>query len=184
MELVRPALEHLESYRGALIRALELDPHDDSLEVTDELKAIEENPARFLDLKDDRQAVGGDVRLPDGSKQSRLPGITRWMWDGQYCGSINLRWQSGKNDLPATVLGHIGYDVVPWKQNLGYASQALKAILPEAQLVGLTYVEITTGKDNIFSQKVIVKNGGILIEEFTKPIQYGLGPAIRYRIYF
>jgi predicted acetyltransferase len=94
-----------------------------------------------------------------------------------------LRWQPGTTELPPHCLGHIGYAVVPWKQRRGYATSALRLILPEAKAVGLSYVEITTDPDNIPSQRVIAANGGILVERFTKPPQFGSKPGLRFRIY-
>jgi predicted acetyltransferase len=38
------------------------------------------------------------------------------MWDGDFAGAINLRWQPGTAELPPHCLGHIGYGVVPWKR--------------------------------------------------------------------
>jgi len=38
------------------------------------------------------------------------------MWDGDYAGSIDIRWQYGKTDLPVNANGHIGYTVPPWKR--------------------------------------------------------------------
>jgi predicted acetyltransferase len=84
----------------------------------------------------------------------------------------------------APLAGHIGYAVVPWKQRLGYAKSALRLILPEAKAVGLPYVEITTDPDNIASQRVIEANGGILVEHFIKPQQFGCKPGLRFRITF
>jgi predicted acetyltransferase len=52
------------------------------------------------------------VALPDGTMVPRLPGFWRWLWDGEFCGSIQFRWQPGTPDLPPTCLGHIGYSVV------------------------------------------------------------------------
>ena len=108
------------------------------------------------------------------------------MWDAQskdpFCGSISLRWKPGTTDLPPHVLGHVGYAVVPWKRRLGYATSALKQLLPEAREVGLPYVEITTDPDNVASQRVIEVNGGVLVERFTKPAQFGNAPGLRYRI--
>jgi predicted acetyltransferase len=72
--------------------------------------------------------------------------------------------------------------MVPWKRRLGYATLALAQILPEAQSIGLPYVEITTDLENIASQKVIVANGGVLVERFTKGPQYGSKPSLRFRI--
>jgi predicted acetyltransferase len=45
----------------------------------------------------------------------------------------------------------------------------------------LPWLEITTDTDNEASQKVIVANGGVLLERFTMP-QFGSAPALRYRI--
>jgi predicted acetyltransferase len=86
--------------------------------------------------------------------------------------------------LPPHCLGHIGYAVVPWKQHRGYAKSALRLILSEAKAVGLSYVEITTDPDNIASRRVIEANGGILVEHFIKPQQFGCKPGLRFRITF
>ena len=95
---------------------------------------------------------------------------------------IGLRWQAGTQELPLHCLGHIGYSVVPWKRRLGYATSALAQLLPEAKAEGLLYVELTTEPENAGSRRVIEANGGVLIEHFTKPAQYGATPGLRYRI--
>jgi predicted acetyltransferase len=53
---------------------------------------------------------------------------------------------------------------------------------PEARSIGLPFVEITTDPDNIASQRVILSNGGVLVEQFTEPPQFGGKPGLRYRI--
>lgn len=83
------------------------------------------------------------------------------------------------------LLGHIGYLVVPWKRGNGYASQALRLILPDARKQGLTYVELTVDSDNIASQKTILACGGTLVEHFMKSKAYGQSDSketLRYRI--
>ena len=95
----------------------------------------------FMTLK----ARGPLVTLPDGSKVRRIPGYRKWMWDGEFCGSIGLRWMPGTQELPEHVLGHVGYAVVPWKKGRGYAKQALGAIAAEARALGLEYIELTNG---------------------------------------
>lgn len=181
MELVWPARAYLASYVSALNRGWARDetrPESGA----EERAAIKADPDRFLASLVDREARGGRIRMPDGSKVRRLPGYKCWMWDGEFCGSIQLRWQPGTNALPEYCLGHIGYAVVPWKSGRGYARTALRALLPEARARGLDHVEITTDPGNLASQKVIRANGGLLVEEFVKLPGLGGTPELRFRI--
>src|SRR5205823_659649 len=102
----------------------------------EQLAYIARDPAGFLASQVDRDAKAGPIVLPDGSRFERLPGYRRWMWDGEFCGFIGFRWQRGSNALPSHVLGHIGFGVVPWKRRLGYASAALRMLLPDARAEG------------------------------------------------
>jgi predicted acetyltransferase len=184
MDLVRPGPEYLASYVAALERGWSAD-NERGLEATrEELSRIQSDAAAFLASMEDREAKSPPITLPDGSAAKRLPSFRRWLWDGEFCGSIGLRWQPGTTALPLYCLGHIGYAVVPWKQCLGYAKSALRLILPEAKAVGLPYVEITTDPDNIASRRVIEANGGIFVEHFIKPEQFGCKPGLRFRIMF
>jgi predicted acetyltransferase len=149
----------------------------------EEMREIEENSSLFLARQDDREARGAPITLPDGSSVPRIPGFQRWLWDGEFCGRISFRWQAGTTELPPHCLGHIGYAVVLWKQGLGYATEALRQMLPEAVALGMPFVEVTTDPTNIASQKVIERNGGVLFETFIKPLQFGSTPGLRYRIY-
>ena len=182
MHLVRPGPEYLASYVAALERGWSPDNERGVEAAHEELSRIQSDAAAFLASMEDCEGKGPPITLPDGSVGKRLPGFRRWLWDGEFCGSIGLRWQPGTTALPPDCLGHIGYAVVPWKQGLGYAKSALRLILPEAKAVGLPYVEITTDPDNIASQRVIEANGGILVEHFIKPQQFGSKPGLRFRI--
>ena len=148
----------------------------------DQLASLQDDPVAFLASMDDPQGRGPRVTLPDGSVVPRLPGLRRWMWDGEFCGSIGLRWQPGTTELPPHCLGHIGYAVVPWKRNRGYATQALRDLLPLAWEQGLPFVELTTQPDNVASQRVILANGGVLVGEFIEPAAYGGDTGLLYRI--
>ncbi|MFL5607644.1 MAG: GNAT family N-acetyltransferase [Gemmatimonadaceae bacterium] len=181
MQLVWPALDYLADYKEALARGWSPDNLRPEAAL-EELDRIAENPDQFLEEQIDRDARGPAITLPDGRTVPRLPGIHKWMWDGEFCGSIGLRWQPGTAELPPYCLGHIGYSVVPWKRRLGYATQALADILPEARLVGLPYVELTTDASNVGSQRVIEANGGRVVERFTKPASYGGAESLRFRI--
>ncbi|MGA8575430.1 MAG: GNAT family N-acetyltransferase [Candidatus Cybelea sp.] len=179
--LIKAAQEYLAAYADALERGWSPSTEHDEARFH-ELHAILHDPGTFLKRFDDRAAEAGPVRLPDGSLVPRLPGFRRWIWDGEFSGSIGLRWQSGTPELPPHCLGHIGYSVVPWKRRRGYATQALAQILPEARKEGLPYVEITTDLDNEASQRVILANGGVLIEEFSAGRAHGDSVKLRYRI--
>jgi predicted acetyltransferase len=181
MILAKPALEHIPSYVSALRRGWS--PDNLRRETAgEELEAIRQSPEAFLSSLDDPEARGGPIRLLDGTFVPRLPSFRRWMWDGEVCGSIGLRWSPGTPVLPATCPGHIGYSVVPWKRGRGYAKAALAQILPLARERGLPYVEITTEADNIASQRVILANDGVLIERFRQALAHGGSDALRFRI--
>jgi len=182
VQIVRPEERHLASYVAALERGWSAHNVRGVVAAQEELARIAEDASAFLVAMEDRDAKGPPVKLPDGSSVSRIPGFRRWIWDGEFCGSIGMRWQHGTAELPPHCLGHIGYAVVPWKQGKGYATAALRAMLVEAKGVGLPYVEVTTDPDNIASQKTILKCGGELIEQFIKPAQFGGKPGLRYKI--
>ena len=181
MELVWPAAQYLPEY----IYALQQGWYPDNLRpqaAAEQLARIAEDPTRFLAEQVDREAKGPPVILPDGRTVPRLPGYSRWMWDGEFCGTISFRWQPGTMELPPYCLGHIGYSVVPWKRQRGYATRALHLLLPQARIEGLEYVELTSDADNIASQRVIEANGGELTERFHKAAEYGGAETMRFRI--
>lgn len=181
MRLVWPAREYLPSYIEALERGWSPDNHRPEA-AQEELVRIARDPAAFLAEQVDREGRGPAVTLSDGSTVPRLPGYRRWLWDGEFCGVIGLRWQPGTAALPPTCLGHIGYSVVPWKRRRGYATRALALLLPDAAQEGLPHVEVTTDEENVPSQRVIVANGGQLVERFTKLPSHGGGVGVRFRI--
>ena len=181
MQLVRPSNTHLQGYVAALRRGWSPDNLRGAVAAQEQLAGIDADAQTFLASLEDRDAKGPPVKLPDGSQAQRLPGFLRWMWDGEFCGSIGLRWQPGTAALPVHVLGHIGYAVVPWKQGRGYATEALRQMLPEAGALGLPFVEVTTDPDNVASQRVIEKADGVLVERYTRPAAYGGEPGLRFR---
>jgi predicted acetyltransferase len=182
LELVAPSLDRLDDYADALRRGWSPDNIRLEAAAREHLEQIEEDAAAFIARAEDRKALGGPISLPDGTQVPRLPGFVRWLWDGAFCGQIGFRWQPGTEALPPYVLGHIGYAVVPWKRDRGYATRALALLLPEARKEGLAYVELTTDPDNLPSQKVITNNGGVLVERFKAEQAYGDRDEFRWRI--
>ena len=189
MRLIKPEAAQLPSYIAALERGWSPDNLRPQA-AQEQLAQIANNTEAFLAQMDDPEARGPIVTLPDGSQVKRIPGLRRWMWDeaasgsGEpgFIGSIGLRWMPGGAALPPHVLGHIGYAVVPWMHNRGHATRALGLMLVLARAQGLGFVEITTDPENIASQRVITRNGGVLMGEFNKGVAYGLKPGLRFRI--
>src|SRR5262245_42144814 len=184
MKLVWPSREHLPEYVAALQRGWSPDNVRGLAAAQEQLERIAGNADAFLASLVDRDAKGDRIILADGTTVARLPGYSRWLWDGEFCGSIGFRWQPGTEALPPHCLGHIGYAVVPWKRGRGYATQALRELLQDVKAEGLRYVELTTGVGNVPSQRVIESNGGVVHEEFVTPPSLGGKRQLRYRIYF
>jgi predicted acetyltransferase len=180
--LLKPSLAMLPGYVDALERGWSPDNVRGRAAAEEQLARIAEDPAGFVESLDDPEARGGPIQQPDGSFMPRLPGYHRWMWDGEFCGSIGFRWAPGTDALPPHVYGHIGYAVPEWKRGRGYATRALGLLLPEARMVGLTAVMLTTDYDNLASQKTITANGGELVDEFFIEGNPHAGRKFRYRI--
>lgn len=77
----------------------------------------------------------------------------------QVVGRLSLRHYL--NDFLERIGGHIGYGVIPSCRQKGYATEMLKQALPICKSIGLKKVLITCDVDNLGSQKVIEKCGGI-----------------------
>ena len=180
--LIRPDLDHLPAFLAALRQGWSPDNVRGGEAAWELLERARTDPEGLVESFDDPEARGGDILLPDGSRVERLPGFHRWLWDGEFCGVIGFRWRRGTAELPAHVLGHIGYAVPPWKRGRRYATEALARLLPEVRALGLPWVELTTDPDNRSSQAVILANGGRLVERFRKGAAYGGGDSLRYRI--
>ena len=182
MKILKPSVELLPSYAQALRQGWTGDQGTADRSVK-ELEVIALFPEALVASKDDPLALGGDVILDDGTEVPRLPGYYRWMWDGEVVGSINFRWAYGTTALPDHCLGHIGYSVAPWQQKKGYATSALRQILPYAWELDMPFVELTTNIENLASQKVIKNNGGVRVGEFVSLPAHGERPSYLWRIF-
>jgi predicted acetyltransferase len=153
--LVPPSRAWLGEFEHAL--AVGWSPNTEQDISREQLCELRRDPEAYLDTL----LHGTSIRLPDGSLVPRLPSCEFWIVDGAFCGRIGLRFQRGTDALPPHALGHIGYAVVPWKRGRGYATQALRHILPHARAQGLGRVQITCDDDNEASRRVILANGGV-----------------------
>ncbi|MGR9254030.1 GNAT family N-acetyltransferase [Rhizobium leguminosarum] len=156
--LLQPDLENLSGFEAALAAGWSPDPRRAGNEayVHGELQRLRQNRLGFLhDL------------IPNGRQRAGFgspPLTTRlfWIWDGEFCGSISLRFQAGTEELPPEVSGHVGYSVVPWKQRNGHATTALSLLMAVASKEGLDRLVVLCNEDNDASRRVIERNGGEL----------------------
>ena len=183
MQLLQPSLDLLPRYVHALERGWSFNYLHGADGARVELEEIRRDPADFVARKTDREARGGPVTLPGGTQVPRLPGYQLWMWDEDFCGVVNFRWVPGSCRLPAYVLGHIGYGVVPWMQRRGLATQALGLMRARAREEGLSHVQITCRVDNAASARVILANGGVAFERFVPLHAHDEAPHLRFRWY-
>jgi predicted acetyltransferase len=167
--LVVPAREHLASYAAALETGWS--PNTTRNVSGEQLASVRADPDAFLESLVPKP--GDTITLPGGKVVERLPGSVRWMWDGEFAGSINFRHVPGTEALPEHVLGHIGYAVVPWKRRRGYASLALGMMLAVAREAGMARVEVCCDSENAISRRVIEGNGGMLIRRIPNPHREG-----------
>jgi predicted acetyltransferase len=164
LTLITPSRAHIPGFVAALKTGWSPDNTQDIH--AEQLTSIRRNVDAFLK---DLTGAGGTIRHADGTVTPRLANRMFWMWDGEFCGIVGLRWQPGTVDLPPYVRGHIGYGVVPWKQRRGHASRALALVLPVARAAGLPRVFISARVDNIASRRVIERNGGVPLGPGTPP---------------
>src|SRR5690554_6629297 len=94
VKLIEPSIALIEPYKAVLTKGWS--PNTIRAEAaTEELRAIENDPAAFIASLTDLEAKGLPILMPDGSLAERLPGFVRWIWDGEFCGVVGFRWKPG-----------------------------------------------------------------------------------------
>jgi predicted acetyltransferase len=157
LRLVLPSLAGIAGYVEALEKGWSPDTTRDVS--GEQLALYRRDPATLID---ELTRQDGTIKTASGEVVPRLPSRVFWLDDGEFCGSINLRFAPGTDALPAQVSGHVGYAVVPWKRRRGYATEALWLLLPVARELGLGRMQVTCDEDNDPSRRVIEANGGVL----------------------
>ncbi|GAB4336455.1 MAG: GNAT family N-acetyltransferase [Phototrophicales bacterium] len=150
VKLIRPTPTYKDSFIAA-VKEFRLDRHE-----------------RYQQIDPEQLAKTFDEYVQQELSRETTPpfpgGVTDsiyWLVDEQgFIGRSSLRHTL--NDFLHQFGGHIGYEVRPSRRREGHATAMLKLVLIEAQKRGMKRVMLTCDDDNIGSQKVIQKNGGVL----------------------
>ena len=96
-----------------------------------------------------------------------VPSSTFFLLDterNRLLGAVNIRHYL--NEFLLQEGGHIGDGIRPSERRKGYATEMIRLALDECRKLGIDRVLMTCDKDNIGSAKSIIKNGGVLENEF------------------
>lgn len=94
-----------------------------------------------------------------------VPSTTYFLIDKKrrILGAANIRHYL--NDYLLEYGGHIGYGIRPSERKKGYATKMLALSIKIIKELGVHKALVTCNRDNIASEKVIIKNGGIMENE-------------------
>ncbi|MGX7167974.1 GNAT family N-acetyltransferase [Facklamia hominis] len=99
--------------------------------------------------------------------EDRVPDSVFFLLDEErdrLLGAVNIR--HSLNDWFLKEAGHIGDGIRPSERRKGYATEMVRLALIECKKLGIERVLMVCDKDNIGSAKSIIKNGGVLENEF------------------
>lgn len=100
-------------------------------------------------------------------QDGRVPDSVFFLFDeerNRLLGAVNIRHYL--NDYLFREGGHIGDGIRPSERRKGYATEMIRLALIECRKLGIDRVLMTCDKENIGSAKSIVRNGGVLENEF------------------
>jgi predicted acetyltransferase len=119
------------------------------------------DPSDFKKFIDLMKGFKKGINIPE----TFVPHSTFWLvnTDNKILGVVNIRHSLTDNLRKEG--GHIGYGIRPLERRKGYATKILALALIEADKLGITQALVTCDKDNIASQKTILKNKGKFNQE-------------------
>ncbi|WP_338984252.1 GNAT family N-acetyltransferase [Spiroplasma endosymbiont of Diplazon laetatorius] len=150
LKLIKPTIEYKEELIEMVVEFCQNDKPKDAIPGSSNINGYEsiEQWLEFINKKDIDTVL--------------VPFYQYLVVDGnnKAIGFLNIRLSL--NDHLLNYGGHIGYSVLPKERQKGYAQTILKEALKICKDNSINEVLITCKEDNIYSEKVILKNGGVL----------------------
>lgn len=148
------------------LKKLSLDITDMEYEMYKEIPNCENGAINNLNCNIDQFYKRVNDRLEEERillNDKDTPRITYILYDDNYpIGEVMIR--PVLNSYWYNMSGNIGYKIRPSKRNMGYGNEILRLALIESSNLGLSSVRIGCLNNNIYSKKIIIKNGGVLTD--------------------
>ncbi len=122
--IAEPQTAMLESYRAALVTG-RWQPAGINGSLLETLRVLDADPIAFIAQRRDRIDAA----------PSRLQ-LTRWMWDGEFCGEIRMSFGSG-----SVADCKLEISLVPWKSGHDYEMRARRQLVDELTALGIDAVK-------------------------------------------
>ena len=152
---------------------------EDGKDIYDMLQGIEsEENGFFNDVKGMPYAEYQEwLRKNDGFSRGidledwMVPHTFYWLYDGEKpVGHGRIRhWLTEKLKAES---GHIGYAITVSQRGKGYGTEILRLLLEECRKMDIQVVQVGANKENVHSNKVILRNGGVLVESGEQKNKY------------
>lgn len=153
LKLIKPTTKYKDSFIAAVREFKAEEKQYVSIIEQMDLDAIEQDFPAYV------QSCLDEETTP--RKPGWVTATTFWVLsDNEVVGIVSIRHRLTEH-LRASA-GHIGGGIRPTQRRKGYATQMLGMALKEARKLGIFRVMLACEVDNIGSQKIIEKHGGVL----------------------
>ncbi|MBQ6830790.1 MAG: GNAT family N-acetyltransferase [Clostridia bacterium] len=144
---------------------------NDDIKIYNMLQEIDANDNGFhnkvfgMDFQQYKKWLENEYAVDNGKLEDwMVPQTSFWMYDGnEPIGYGRIRHYL--NDNLKNTSGHIGYAIRKSKRGQGYGNKILRLLISECMKLEINQIQIAANKNNILSNKVILKNGGVLFKE-------------------
>lgn len=93
-----------------------------------------------------------------------VPQSSFWLFEGDTPVGYG-RIRHYLNDCLQETSGHVGYAIRKTQRGKGYGNKILELLIEECKKLNIELLQIGTNANNVYSNRVILHNGGILFRE-------------------